>query len=166
MAIGLEKMLKIMLANYLLIPLCLGASPTIDLFLSWFGSAVPSAAASMDSLFTNKTIATLVIYLLLLVVLFLKSRIDLDIPANGLKKIGMTVLSIPMTVVSIIVTLQIAILGIQAFDITALQHIVSTRPVTSIYKDAIVYTPVIMMVHVLIMVIMMLDIKWLPVRRM
>lgn len=72
----------------------------------------------------------------------------------------MTIIAIPMTIVSIFLTLQIAVLGLQAFDLIALRALVDTLPLPPLYKTGIAHTPVIITLHALITVLMLSDISF------
>ena len=75
LAIGVEKMMKIILGNYMLIALCLAVGPTVDRATMWFSGQMPDVQQTVGFLFTNKTIITLVIYILMLILIFVKSRL-------------------------------------------------------------------------------------------
>lgn len=165
LAIGIEKMMKIILGNYLLTALCLTLSPAIDAVMGRVGTQSPDISASIWAVFTNKTIIVLVVYLLLFLLIFAKSRIYIWFNLSGLKKVLMTILCIPMTVVSIALTLEIAVLGLQAFDVIALEKLASSMPVASIYQQFVAHTPLIICVHTLIAVFMLADINRIPKRK-
>jgi hypothetical protein len=74
----------------------------------------------------------------------------------------LTIICIPLTVISIATTLQIAVLGLQAFDMTALQGLVSTWPLDGVYKQFIVNTPIVICVHALFTIFILSNINWIP----
>lgn len=165
LAIGVEKMMKIILGNYMLIALCLAMSPTIDRFTLWFGVQLPDALPTVDLLFTNKTIVTLVVYILMLILIFVKSRLHVGFRLNPTTKILMTILCIPMTIISIILTLTVAVLGAQAFDPAALQALLATAPFYGFMREIILHTPVIVFFHAVITVFMSSDLKLIPAKK-
>jgi hypothetical protein len=77
----------------------------------------------------------------------------------------MTILCIPMTVLSIALTLEIAVLWLQAFDLVALQKLASSMPVSPIYQQFVAYTPIIICIHALLAVLMLADINRIPKRK-
>lgn len=159
LAIGVEKMMKIMFGNYLLSILCLALWPTLDVIMWWSSVQMPDVQKSLHFLFTNKTITILVIYLLMLILIFVKSRLHVWFYLGGAQKIFVTILCIPMTIISILLTLEIAILGVQAFDVLALQSLASTMPISQIYKDFIINTPIIVAVHTFVTILMLSDLS-------
>lgn len=159
LAIGIEKMMKIILGNYMLMVLCLAIGPTIDWFTMWFGGQLPDAQQTVDLLFTNKTIVTLVVYILMLILIFVKSRLHVGFRLNPTTKILMTILCIPMTIVSIIVTLTIAVIGLQTFDPGALQTLLANAPLYGWLRIMVLNTPVIIFFHAVITVFMSSDLK-------
>ena len=68
-------MMKIILGNYLLTALCLTLSPAIDVLFARLGARSPDIMNTITPVFSNKTIVILVIYLLLFLLIFAKSRI-------------------------------------------------------------------------------------------
>jgi fumarate reductase subunit D len=103
-------MMKIILANYLLTALCITIAPAIDAFMGRLGTQAPDVGNAIGQAVANKTIITLILYLLLFLLLFAKSRLHIGFHLSGIKKIFMTILCIPMTVLSIALTLEIAVL--------------------------------------------------------
>lgn len=82
LAIGLERMVKVVVANYMLTGLCLALSGVIDRFVLWIDAIYPGSGASFAFLQDNKTTVILVIYLLLLLLIFLKSHIRVSMHAS------------------------------------------------------------------------------------
>lgn len=155
-------MMKIILWNYLLTALCLTLSPTISALMNWIATQAPDVAQTIAPVFENKTIVILVIYLIMLLLLFLKSRISVHFHVWGLKKAFLTVLCIPMTIVSIATTLQIAVLGLQTFDMTALQSMTAMLPIQDIYKQFIANTPIVICIHAFLTILILSHINWTP----
>lgn len=162
LAIWLEKMMKIILGNYLLTALCLALSPTITVLTGRVTVQAPDVQQSIWFLFTNTTIIILVVYLLMLILIFVRSRIHIGMNLSGPAKIAMLILAIPMTILSIILTLEIAVLWLQAFDMIALKVLASSMPVAMVYKQFVMYTPVIIAIHAVITVLMLSNISFLP----
>lgn len=162
LAIWIEKMMKIVLWNYLLTALCLTLAPSLWAFVWRLTLNAPDVAQTISPAFENKIIITLVVYLLMLLLFFLKSRISIHFHVGGLQKIFLTIVCIPLTIVSIATTLQIAVLWLQAFDMWALQTMVATLPIQDVYKNFISYTPIIICVHAIITIFVLSHINWIP----
>lgn len=162
LAIGIEKMMKIILWNYLLTALCLTLAPTLWAFMWRLSISAWDIAQTISPAFENKTIITLVVYLLMLLLFFLKSRISIHFHVWGLQKLFLTIICIPLTIVSIATTLQIAVLWLQAFDMIALQTMVASLPIQDIYKQFISYTPIIICIHAFITILVLSHINWTP----
>ena len=77
----------------------------------------------------------------------------------------MTILCIPMTVLSIALTLEIAVLGLQAFDILALQKLASSMPIAPLYQQFVSNTPIIICIHALIAILMLADVNRIPKKK-
>jgi hypothetical protein len=99
---------------------------------------------------------------LLLLLLFLKSRVSIHFHVWWLQKFLLTILCIPMTIVSISLTLQFAVLWLQAFDYNALQALVWPLPIQDIYKQFVLQTPVIVTIHALLTAILISHINRTP----
>ena len=155
-------MMKIILWNYLLTALCLALTPTISVLTGRVTIQAPDVQQSIWFLFTNTTIIILVVYLIMLILIFVKSRIHIGMNLSWPAKVAMLVLAIPMTIVSIMITLEIAVLWLKAFDMVALQVLASSMPVSLFYKQFVIYTPVIISVHAFITVLMLSDISLMP----
>jgi hypothetical protein len=130
--------------------------------MGWLQMQAPDIAQTISPLFTNKTIIVLVVYLLLLLLLFLKSRISVHFHVGGVQKIFLTVLCIPLTIISIAITLQIAVLGLQAFDSSALQAMVGPLTMPAYYKQFILNTPIVICLHAFITVLVLSHINRTP----
>ena len=162
LAIGIEKMMKIVLWNYLLTALCLTLAPSLWAFMWRLTLNSPDVAQTIAPVFENKIIITLAVYLLMLLLFFLKSRISIHFHVGWLQKIFFTIVCIPLTIVSIATTLQIAVLWLQAFDMWALQTMVATLPIQDIYKQFISYTPIVICIHAIITILVLSHINWIP----
>lgn len=141
--------------NYFLSSICLSASYVIDLLINRLNTQ-PDAKGILsipysrfEQFFSDgKIIIVLLIYGLLLFVLFRHSKIEFHLPQEDVTQKILTVVMVPLTVISMVLALQIAILGIQIIDINALQEFARTLWVTSWFLYGyIVLTPVWMFIH-------------------
>lgn len=162
LAIWLEKMMRIVLGNYLLTSLCLTLIPAIDAAMVWLYGQAPDVWQTIQPLLTNKTLIVLVVYLLALLLLFLKSRLSIHFHVSGIKKVLLTILGIPLTIISIATTLQVAVLWTQVFNAQSLQALVATLPLQDIYKQFIIATPVIICIHAIITILLLSNFNRIP----
>ncbi len=160
LAIGVEKMLRIVFGNYLLMVLCLTMPTAILSFLTWLNRVAPDVGQSVAPAFSNITIIVLVVYLLLLLLLFLKSRVSIHFHAKWVGRFFLTLLCIPLTIISIATTLWVAVVGQQAFDPVALQSLTAWLQIQEIYKIIILQTPSIIAIHVFITVLVLSNISF------
>jgi hypothetical protein len=135
--IGIEKMIKIILGNYILSSICLAASQSMNLAveamkktpeLSLMGFSYEKIANFLNN--GNMTIV-LILYIILLLVIFRTSKIKITLPDDEAIKKMLLIIFVPLTVISMILTLQIAILGINGISISALSSVaqmVSSNP--------------------------------------
>lgn len=82
LAIGLERMVKVVIANYMLTGLCIALSGVLDWFVLRIDVVQPGTGSSLAFLQENKTTVILVVYLLLLLLIFLKSHIRVGMHAS------------------------------------------------------------------------------------
>lgn len=129
LVIGIEKMIKIVLWNYILSSICLAASQSLDLLIN-FLNATPEAKLawitykSLWAFFAEaNTTIILVLYIVLLVVIYRSSRIHIHIPLDPAMQKWLHLLMIPITVLSMILTLQIVVLGMNIIRPDQLQII-------------------------------------------
>jgi hypothetical protein len=160
LAIWLERMLKIVLGNYLLMVLCLTLPTALWSFLSWLNAAAPDIGQAIAPAFSNMTIIVLVVYLLLLLLLFSRGRVSIHFHHKWLWRFLLTMLCIPLTIISIATTLSVAVLGQSAFDVAALQILAAWLQVHEIYKILITQMPAIISIHVFVTVLVLSNISF------
>lgn len=123
LVMGLEKMIRIIMANYFIASIILALSNFIDLITSqlllgrierrvdglqhWIGKL----------LVAGKPTALLTVYFILLLFLITKSRIGLGSVKNDVVKYILTLLFLPCTVLSILLSIAVAIFGSQMVSI-------------------------------------------------
>ena len=120
-AIWLEKMIKIILWNYILSSICLAWSQSLNILINYL-DANPWLRffGFKNEIFANflnnwQTTIIMVIYLLLLRAIYKTSRITIDIPEDEIIKKSLYILFVPLTVISFILTIQIAIMWVGIF---------------------------------------------------
>lgn len=114
--IGNEKMIKVLLGNYILAIICLAANQSLDIlteFLMRFSTLTIlniSYESISNFIIGGKTSIVLILYLILLLLLFQKSKIRTILPNDEILKKTFSLFLVPMTVISLILTLEIVIL--------------------------------------------------------
>jgi len=127
--VGVEKMIKIVLGNYILWSICLAASQSIDVLVNFLNTTPELKFAGMTykSLWVffadGKTTIVLILYAVLLVVIYKTSKIHVHLPEDPAVNKWLYVLFVPLTVLSMILTLQIAIMWINGVSVWQLQVI-------------------------------------------
>ncbi len=159
LAIGLERMVKVVIANYMLTGLCIALRSVIDWFVVWIETVMPGAGANFAFLTENKTIVILIFYLLLLLLIFLKSNIRITMHATGFKRFLLTVLFVPLTVSSIIITLELAIMGADAFNMVHMSEAAQGFTTNPFVFSFVQLTPVRLFLHTLITILFISNIN-------
>lgn len=158
--IGLEQMIKIVMGNYLLSSICLAASNSIDSLISRLAANSESRGilgisfSRFESFMSDgKTIMVLLLYIGLLFVLFKRSKLSIRLPDDDLTQKVLMVVMVPLTVISMVLALQIAVLGMKIVDVDQLQDFASvfSKSGTFLYTFVIL-TPLWMLLHGLITV--------------
>lgn len=151
--IGIEKMIRIILGNYILSSICLAASQSIALAvdamkktpeLSFMGFSYDKVANFLEN--GNMTIV-LIMYILLLFVIFRTSKIRIELPEDEAIKKMLHLIFVPLTVISMVLTLQIAILGINGISVTTLSSIANTVANNPYMFQFVSLTPVWIFLH-------------------
>lgn len=164
--IGNEKMIKVLLGNYILAIICLAANQSLDIlteFLMRFSTLTIlniSYESISNFIIGGKTSIVLILYLILLLLLFQKSKIRTILPNDEILKKTFSLFLVPMTVISLILTLEIVILWINSLNPIALD--VLARSFTDNYYiiQFIVLTPVWVLLHWLLTVLLTTEIKF------
>lgn len=150
---GIEKMIKIILWNYVLTGICLAAWESINVLIKFLLQA-PQAktiwfthAKIANFLEMGHTTFVLMLYIWLLIVIYLKSKIRIDLPSDSNKEKLLYVILIPMTVISIILTLQIALIGTKILDINHITTLTSNMQNNNYAYKFISLTPVRTFLH-------------------
>lgn len=151
--VGVEKMIKIILGNYILWSICLAASQSIGLLVNFLATAPEAKFAGMTykTLWVffadSKTTVVLVLYAVLLVVIYKTSKIQVNLPSDPALKNGLYALFVPLTVLSMILTLQIAITGMNVINAEWLQVVSKELANTPGIYTFLTMTPVWILLH-------------------
>lgn len=121
--IWLEKMIKIILWNYILSSICLAASQSINLLVNYLNAnpwvkllGITNSWLS-NFLLNWQTTIIMIIYAALLWTIYNKSKISVNIPQDEILKKSLYIFFVPLTVISFILTIQIAIMGVSIFSV-------------------------------------------------
>lgn len=102
---------------------------------------------------------------MLLLLVFLKSNIRVSMHASGMKRFLLTLLFVPLTVTSIIITLELAILGADAFNMTAMTMTAQSFSNNPVVFNFVQMTPVWLFLHTLVTILLISNIKFPAVRK-
>ena len=154
--IGIDKMIRIILWNYILSSICLAASQSIKL-------AVESMNKTPDLIFmgfsydkvahflsNGSMIIILILYVILLVIIYRTSKIRIVLPGDEALRKMLQLIFVPLTVISMVLTLQIVLLGIDGINITAISNIATAVANNPYMFNFVRLTPVRILLHGLI----------------
>jgi hypothetical protein len=151
-AIGVDKMARVIVGNYILGIICMAINNVISIGSNQINTLQiqnPSTDYSQlqSFLLNGKTGIILVIYLILLVILLNRTKINVGITDGSLPKFWITFLMVVMTVISILLTIAIAVRGFQVIDYTQVINIAKYFTAYPILYNVIQYIPLILLVH-------------------
>lgn len=141
-AIGLEKMTRIILGNYVLWSICFAASASIDLVVSGFENTW-----FIKLLSDSKSIIVLILYALLLFLIYRKSKITIGVPSDQIMQKSLYLLFVPLTVVSMCLTLEIILLGTNLLNYESLVGVAAWFSKNIYLQQFIVNTPYWILIH-------------------
>ncbi|HBB04653.1 TPA: hypothetical protein DCZ39_07330 [Patescibacteria group bacterium] len=114
--IGIDKMIKIILGNYILSSICLAASQSINIAVQAMQKTPElkilgfTYAKAADFLNNGSMTIILIFYIILLVVIFRTSKIKISLPSDEAIRKMLQLIFVPLTVISMVLTLQIVLL--------------------------------------------------------
>lgn len=157
-AVWTEKMLKIVVWNYILTTICLTLSSVIDSISSSLWYDLNTNYQNLRNFIINwKTGIILVIYLILLVILLNKSKISFDVHNMSIPKFPLTILLIVMSTISILFTLAIAIWWTSIMNVDEVGFIANFFSNYPIVYQIVNYIPGIIMIHWLLTLFIISD---------
>src|SRR5574344_936070 len=95
----------------------------------------------------------LILYVILLFVIFKKSKIRISLPDDEALKKMLQIIFVPLTVISMVLTLQIAILGMDGINITAISSVSAAVANNPYIFQFVSLTPVWILLHGIVTVI-------------
>jgi hypothetical protein len=163
--IGIDKMIRIILWNYILSSICLAASQSInlavqymtktpDLTFMWF-----SYAKVANFLNNGSMTIILILYIILLVIIYRTSKIRIVLPSDEALKKMLQLIFVPLTVLSMVLTLQIVILWMDGMNITSISSIASAVANNPYMFKFVSLTPVRILLHGIITIFITSEFK-------
>lgn len=146
-------MTKIVFSNYIINIICLALSNALSLLILFLetnpgGKFLAISFEKRTSFFSSgQTTIVLIMYGFLMVFVFTYSRIHITLPDNDVTSNIIQVLMIPMTVFSVIFSIQIAIFGDQIVSIEHIAQIADKLTTNPTIHQAITLTPVRILIH-------------------
>lgn len=162
--IGLEKMVKMVIANFLLLWLCLRFSFGIDYFFQTynliFAGGGDTAKNIYDVIAGSKITIVLLFYLGILVLIFTRSRFSIAVQSTQLNEFIMTLLFVPITMISTFMVIATIILGTKIVDINQISSLASTLTSNPYMYKFIILTPLRIILEWLIVILLLFDIRF------
>lgn len=164
-AIGIEKMIKIILWNYILSSIARASSAAINVLINYINANPDTSffglgSTTLANFLTNgKTTIILILYIGLIVLVYKKSKIHISLPMDEASKKMTQIIFVPLTVISIILTLQVALMGMEVTNIQSLSRLgesISTNPYIIMYFSL---TPVRIVLHGIVTVFLTSELK-------
>ncbi len=153
--IGMEQMIKIVISNYIINIICLASSNAISLLTNFLEKTPDTyflaiSYAKRQVFFSSgQTTIILILYGLLLIAVFNYSKIHITFPQDPIINNTIQILLIPLTVFSVIFSLQIAIFGDQIVNIEHTSDIANKLSSNASLHQIIVMTPIRIAIHAL-----------------
>lgn len=117
-------------------------------------------STTLANFFTNgKTTIVLILYILLIVLVYKKSKIHISLPMDDASRKMTQIIFVPLTVISIILTLQIALMGMEITNLQSLSRLgetISTNPYIIMYFSL---TPVWILLHGIVTIFLTSELK-------
>jgi hypothetical protein len=161
--IGLEKMVKMVIANFVLLGLCLRLSFGIDYFFQTynliFTSGMQTAQEFYNVISGSKITIVLLFYLAMLILIFTKSRFSISVQSTQLNEIIMTLLFVPITMISTFLVITTIILGTSIVDINQISALANTLTSNTYLYKFIILTPLRIVLEGIVVLIVLFDIR-------
>lgn len=158
LAIGMEKMAKLVITNYVLAVICLAMHKMIDMMLvqTWLSTSA-SSAKIYDLLSTGRIGIIVVTYLFLLVLILNKSKLHLDTNNIPIPKFGLGALLVFMTAISVIITLWLAVWWVKILESGQMVLIFGDMVRYGWIAILVKYIPMVAIIHWLMTVYIMVE---------
>jgi len=150
--LGKEKIIKIILWNYVIWLTILWLSMCFATIVWYLENSQISIFWANWKIIWNiirdiEITINVFLYIGLLLIIIMKSSIEISLPTNIFKKKLITILLVPMAIISLFISIQIAIFGKNIFDINTIQKTIQN--ISNIwFLDVFLYiTPFILFLH-------------------
>lgn len=164
-SIGMEKMIKIILGNYILSSICLAASQSIQLAVEYMKKTPElsflwfSHTKFANFLDNGSTMIILIMYIVLLVIIFRTSKIRIVLPGDEAIRKMLQLIFVPLTVVSMVLTLQIALLWMSGINVNGISSIATVVANNPYMFQFVSLTPVRILLHGIITIFITSEFK-------
>jgi len=101
----------------------------------------------------------LILYIILLVVIFRTSKIKISLPDDEALKKMLQIIFVPLTVISMVLTLQIAILGMDGINISAISGVANAVKNNVYMFQFVSLTPVRILLHGIVTILITSEFK-------
>ncbi|HPC34328.1 MAG TPA: hypothetical protein PLP73_01600 [Candidatus Absconditabacterales bacterium] len=146
--IGLDKMVKIILGNYVLGALLIAISTSIDLSINAMGET-----GLARFLGDGKITILFIIYVGLLFLVYRASKIKIDFSGDQIMQKSLYLLFVPMAALSVVITLEIIFFGIDILDPVKVLELAKGFADNIYLQQFIANTPYIILGHALITIL-------------
>ncbi|MEI6426339.1 MAG: hypothetical protein WCO66_03230 [Candidatus Absconditabacteria bacterium] len=164
-AMGIEKMIKLLLGNYLLMLLAFSANQSLVL-LSNFLQKTPTLVfagfsyANISQFISNgKMTFVFILYALFAALIYYKSKIRIVLPMDDIVQKILYIVLVPFTAVGIIFALLIVFFGITIFDPVALSQLLVGLPQNPILFAIVSWFPFWLFLHALFTILITSEVK-------
>lgn len=164
--IWLEKIIKLLLGNYLLLLLILAANQSLYLLIDFLQKTPTFVFAgfsyqSLAQFFSNGKMTILfLLYLLFFFLIYYKSKIRIVLPSDDIVQKILHIALVPLTVTWIISSLLIVFFWTNLFNPNDLSQINSILPQSAIIWKMLYFMPVFLLVHALFTILLTSEIKF------
>lgn len=163
--IGPMQMVKLILGNYLVMGLLRGFHASVDVLTTWLMSQSWLSFFGMSYdvwaqlVIDGQITIGLLIAISAIVIIFQRSNLTLSFPPDELLQKWLFVVFIPLTVVSVIMTLLVAVVGVGLLDIEVIRQLASNFSPTGLLYDIVVLIPVWLLVHSVITIALITQLR-------
>lgn len=163
--IGIDKMIKVILGNYILSSICLAGTQSLLLAANWLkanptGETLGIANEKFAGFLTQgNTTIILILYIILLIIIYRTSKIKIKLPDDEALKKMLQIVFVPLAIISMILTLQIVLLGMNGINITTISKIATTVVNNPYMFKFVSLTPVRILLHGLITIFITSEFK-------
>jgi hypothetical protein len=163
--IGIDKMIRIILGNYILSSICLAASQSLKLAsermkknpnLETLGIGNIKFANFLDN---GSMTIIMILYVILLVIVYRTSKIKITLPNDEALKKMLQLIFVPLAIISMVLTLQIVLLGMNGITINTVGKIATTVANNPYMFKFVSLTPVRILLHGLITIFITSEFK-------